>query len=93
MVVGRRPLNSKTQNVTDDMWIFNDKKLLITDQKTNGRAERLIKDCEETFMVERSQHLDGLTVLGAGLGRWNVMTPHIFGPGEIASAETYIHTC
>ena len=33
--------------VKDKMWIFNDKKLLTTDQRTKRRADRFIKDCAE----------------------------------------------
>ena len=49
MAIGRHPLNSMEQNVRDKPRIFSDKKLLPTDQNTNGRAGRLIGESAENL--------------------------------------------
>ena len=36
-----------TRNMKDKMWIASDKRLLTRDQKTKGRANRLIRHCFE----------------------------------------------
>ena len=54
MVIGQHLLNSMKRNIKDKMWTISDKKLFTTDRKTNGRADRFIKDCVEVSMVMRS---------------------------------------
>ena len=50
VVIGRQPPNSMKRYVKDKLWIFSDKKLLTTDQRTNRRADRFIKDCAEEVL-------------------------------------------
>ena len=47
MVIGRHQANCMTRNMKDKMWIFSAKKLLTTDQKAKGRADRFIWHCVE----------------------------------------------
>ena len=40
-----------TQNMKDKMWNLSDKKLLTTDQKAKGRADRLLGHCVEEVLM------------------------------------------
>ena len=88
MIIGRHPLNSMKRNAK---WIFSDKKLLTTDLKTHGRTGRFIKDCVGGFHGHAELTSRGVSCFRGGL-RWVASNgPHIFGPGEMASAEMYTH--
>ena len=92
VTVGRRLLASLKHGARGKLKIFSDEKMFTIDWKVNRRNDRYIcSNINKVPVAMRSKHPVGVMVLGAVSSEGHVMPPHFFQPGEMVTADVYLH--